>query len=133
MNSSLIIGQRRAVSNWLRQFATIIDVENKMYKLQESIFGIFKWGAYKPLPKINYVLVFRSFYAKCETCSIDDGNNNPNSYYQVSLVYNSNRRIVVQETKSKKEAFDLAKNISFSMNIKIKDSATNTKQSVWVN
>ncbi|MDX2174580.1 MAG: hypothetical protein SFY56_15860 [Bacteroidota bacterium] len=133
MASAIIIGQRRALSNWLRQFTTIIDIESKMYKLQEGIFGIFKWGSYKPLPKISYVLVFKSFYAKCETCSIDSAIDNPNSYYQISLVYNSNRRIIVHETKSREEAFDFANTISFYLNLKIKDSATNTKQSVWLN
>jgi len=130
--NSFVIGKRLALSNWLRQFVTIIDPDNNRYKIQEGLLGIFKWGKFKPLPKINYVLVFRSFFAKCEACSIDEFENNPNYYFQVSLVYNKTRRIIFHETKNKNEAFEIAKNISTKLNTHLKDSATNTKKSVWI-
>jgi hypothetical protein len=38
----LIIGKRDALSNWIRQFVTIIDMEKRAYKLQEGLLGIFK-------------------------------------------------------------------------------------------
>ncbi|MEI6020090.1 MAG: hypothetical protein WCR21_03100 [Bacteroidota bacterium] len=128
---SLIIGKREALNNWVRQFITIIDVEKRLFKLQEGLFGIFKWGDFKPLPKIDYVLVFRSLYAKCEDCSIDT-DANPNAYYQVSLVYNKNRRIILQETRSKSTAFDLAKKTALALKTKLKDSASNKSQSTWL-
>ena len=130
---NLIIGKREAVSNWLRQFVTIINIEERIYKIQESFLGVFKWGEYKPLPKIEYVLVFRSLFAKCEACSIEEFENNPNAYFQVSLVHNKNRRIILQETKNKNEAFDIAKNIASGLNTKIKDSASTLGKSVWLN
>lgn len=129
---SLIIGKREALNNWVRQFITIIDVEKRLFKLQEGLFGIFKWGDFKPLPKIDYVLVFRSLYAKCEDCSIEDTDVNPNAYYQVSLVYNKNRRIILQETRSKSSAFDLAKKTALALKTKLKDSASNKSQSTWL-
>ncbi|MBL7912789.1 MAG: hypothetical protein JNJ41_17125 [Bacteroidia bacterium] len=128
----LIIGKRDALSNWIRQFATIIDLEKRIYKLQEGFLGIFKWGDFRPLPKIDYVLVFRSLFAKCEACSIEENANNPNAYFQVSLVYNSNRRIIVQETKNKEEAFTLAREIAMGLRTKLKDSATTFGKSSWL-
>ncbi len=105
----LIRGKREALSNWIRQFVTIVDIEKRSYKIEEGLLGIFKWGSFKPLPTINYVLVFRSLYAKCEACSLEENpNENPNAYFQVSLVHHKSRRIIIRETKNKKGAFDLA-------------------------
>ncbi len=128
---ALIIGKRQAISNWVRQFATIIDIEKQVYKLQEGFLGIFKWGDFKPLPPINYVLVFKSFFAKCEACSLDE-QDDESTFFQVSLVHHNNRRIVVHETKNKAEAFDLATVMSSALNTRLKDSASNRKQSVWL-
>ena len=130
--NDLIIGKRGALSNWIRQFATIIDIDKKMYKLQEGLLGVFKWGAFKPLPKIDYVLVFRSLFAKCEACSLEQYENNPNAYFQVSLVYNKNRRIIVEETKSKEEAFALARTVAVGLNTRLRDSASIRGQSSWL-
>jgi hypothetical protein len=129
---NLIIGKRDALSNWLRQFVTIIDIEKRMYKLQEGLLGIFKWGTYKPLPKIDYVLVFRSLFAKCEACSIEENENNPNAYFQVSLVYNNTRRIIVRETKNKDEAFIFAHEVASGLKTKLRDSATTFGKSTWL-
>ncbi len=128
----LIIGKRGALSNWIRQFATVIDIDKKMYKIQEGLLGVFKWGAFKPLPKIDYVLVFRSLFAKCEACSLEQYENNPNAYFQVSLVYNKNRRIIVEETKSKEEAFALARAVAVGLNTRLRDSASIRGQSSWL-
>lgn len=125
MYENVIIGRREAISNWLRQFDTIIDLKAKAYKIQEGLLGIFKWGSYKPLPKVNYVLVFRSLFSKCEACSTDDSDNNPNSYYQVSLVYNKNRRIIVSETRKKDDAFIFGRKLAEELNAPFKDSVSN--------
>lgn len=129
----LIIGKREALSNWVRQFATIIDPEKRMYKMQEGLLGIFKWGLFKPLPKIDYVLIFRSLFARCEACSLDEYEHNPNAYFQVSLVYNKNRRIVVEETKNKEEAFALARLVAAGLNTRLRDSASVRGKSTWLN
>jgi hypothetical protein len=129
----LITGKRDALSNWVRQFITIVDIEKRIYKLQESFLGIFKWGTFKPLPKIDYVLVFRSLFAKCEACSLEESaDHNPNAYFQVSLVYNKSRRIIVRETKSKEEAFMLARELAQGLKTKLRDSATKFGQSSWL-
>jgi hypothetical protein len=128
----VIIGKREALNNWLRKFHTFIDVQNRLYKLQESLFGIFKWGEFKPLPKLDYVLVFKNFFAKCEACSIDEYENNPYSYYQVSLVHAKNRRIIVGESKDKTKAFDLALNVARQLDLRVKDSVTERGKSRWL-
>jgi hypothetical protein len=128
----MIVGNRKALSNWARQFKTVIDLEKKVYKIQEGLFGLFTWGDFKPLPKINYVLIFKSFFAKCEACTIDDFDDNANSYFQISLVYQNNRRIIVHETKNKQEAFSFAKEIASGLETPLKDSASNKRQSVWL-
>lgn len=119
-----IIGSRNALNNWLRQFHTFIDVKNNLYKLQESLLGFFKWGDFKPLPKLDYVLIFKSFFAKCEGCSIDDFDGDEYAYYQVSLVYSKNRKLIVHETKNKEIAFNFAQNVAQQLNLKVKDSAS---------
>ncbi|HRD40249.1 MAG TPA: hypothetical protein PLC65_16600 [Bacteroidia bacterium] len=129
--NSVLAGTRNAINNWLRQFKTFINFEDNTYKIQESLMGVFKWGEFKPLPKLNYVLVFKNVFAKCETCSIDEFENNPHAYFQVSLVHNSNRRIIVHETKNKEEAFKIAEQLGNNLHLRIKDSSSR-RQSVWL-
>jgi uncharacterized protein YigE (DUF2233 family) len=130
--SPLISGKRKGISNWFRQFATVIDPIRKLYKIEEGMLGLFKWGAFQPLPRIDYVLVFRQVFAKCEACSIDEYENYEHSYYQVSLVHNKNRRIIVHETKQKQEAFELAAKLSSALALRIKDSASQRGKSMWL-
>ena len=129
---NLIVGKRDALSNWLRQFVTIIDFDKKAYKIQEGLLGIFKWGAFKPLPRIDYVLIFRSLFVKCEACSLEEYENNPNAYFQVSLVHHKSHRIIVQETKSRDEAFGLARELASGLGARVKDSATTAGKSAWL-
>lgn len=126
--SEIVIGYRKALNNWLRQFRTFIDLEHKLYKVEESLLNIFRWGKFAPLPRLNYVLIFRSFYAKCEACSLDE---NADSYYQISLVHNKNRRIIAHETKNKAEAFTIAEQLAKGLDLSIKDAASVPGQSTW--
>lgn len=128
----IIRGMRKGVSNWLRQFRVFVDPLKKMYKVQESLLGIFKWGEYEKLPPLDYVLVFKSFFAKCESCSIEEFENNPYSFYQVSLV-SKNKRIIVHETEDKSEAFDLAVKMAGEFGLRVRDSATKRTESKWLN
>lgn len=130
--ANVIKGKRKGISNWLRQFVTYVDLEKRMYKLQESFLGLFKLGEFEPLPKIDYVLVFKQLFAKCEACSIDEYENNDYSFYQVSLVHHKNRRIVVLETRNKEEAFDMGFVIALALQAHLKDSASVRGQSKWL-
>lgn len=121
-HQGIISGKREAISNWFRKFGTeILPFENK-YRTKESLFGVFKWSEERILPKIDYVLIFRNVFAKCEACSIDEFENNIHAYYQVSLVHHKNRRIVVHQTKNKQEATVLAQMLSQQFNKPLKDA-----------
>jgi hypothetical protein len=120
MNTEVIItGKRRGLNNWLRQFTVLVDVEKKLFKVQESLLGIIKWGEFKPLPKIKYVLLFRNYYAKCEQCSLDDENDL--AYYQVSLVHSANQRIIVHESRKYNEAREMAEKLAHRFHLKTSD------------
>lgn len=119
MNDGLIIGKRKGLNNWLRQFTIYVDSVKNLYKIEESLLGIFRWGTFQKLPALNYVLLFRNFYAKCEQCSLDEENDF--SYYQVSLVHHANRRIIVHESKKYEEARKMAEQLSSKLNLRIKD------------
>ncbi len=127
-HSKIIVGVRKALNNWLRQFKVYIDPGQKLYKIEEGLLNIFKWGRFEPLPRLNYVLVFRSFYAKCEACSLDE---NADSYYQVSLVHNKNRKIITHETKDISEAFTVAEQIAKGLSLSLKDAASVPGKSSW--
>ncbi len=129
-NDHIFVGVRKALNNWLRQFRVFIDLEQKLFKVEEGLLNIFRWGKYEPLPKLNYVLVFRSFYAKCEACSLDE---NADSYYQISLVHNKNRRIITHETKNKSEAFKIAEQLAKGLALNIRDAASVPGKSSWKN
>lgn len=129
----LINGKRKAISNWFRQFMTIIDPGKRLFWQKEGLFGLFSWGSARVLPAIDYVLVFRQFFAKCEACAFDEKAEDGSTYYQVSLVHHKNRRIIVHETRSRLEAFDMARNLSEKLRARLRDSATTRGKSVWIN
>jgi len=121
--SSLVIsGKREALSNWIRKFSTDVFPESGKYGLNESVLGIFKWTKKLTLPKIDYVLIFRHVFAKCENCSVDSFENNIHAYFQVSLVHGRNRRIVVHESKNKQSSLDIGNALSQALHVQLKDN-----------
>jgi hypothetical protein len=132
MKDLLISGKRRGLNTLLRQFTTILDLENGRYKVRERLLGIFSWGKFEPPPEIEYILVFRQRFAKCESCSLGEFEENHTSFFQISLVHHKTRRIVLHETKKKEEAFKLAQTLAKKINKPILDSATNRRKSVWI-
>lgn len=126
-DQGVISGKREAISNWFRKFGTdIIPFANK-YRVNESLLGIFNWSEERPLPKIEYVLIFKNVFAKCEACSVDEFENNIHAYFQVSLVHHKNRRIIVHQTKNKQEALNIAQALSQQFNKPLKDATTKSK------
>lgn len=129
-NCGTISGKRKGISNWMRQFKTFIDTQKMCFKEEEGLFGIFKWGQFRPLPPLDYVLVFRQFFTKCETCTFDETDVDNTSYFQISLVYRKNRRIIVHETRSKDEAFGMAQRLAECFLLPVRDSATKRGKSL---
>lgn len=125
----IITGKYAASSVLLRQ-GILIDLQNKTYKLVQKVFGLFKVKEnWKPLPKADYILMFKTFYAKCEPCEMDD--SNPGTM-QLSLVYNKNRKLIVHEGNDFSEIFKIAKEMSHELNLRIKDAATNRRVPTWI-
>ncbi|MBL7931339.1 MAG: hypothetical protein JNL60_05540, partial [Bacteroidia bacterium] len=95
------------------------------YKNLQTIFGIFKLGEFQPLPKLDYVLLFQSsFRPNCDACALDEEEH---LFYQVSLVYWKNRRIIVHESKKISEALQIAETLHKQLQLPLKDSSARGK------
>lgn len=125
-----IIKGQRAGNNWLRKSGTLLDLANKRYMSYESIAGI-RSGNWKPLPHIDYLLLFRAVYVKCEDCSLEEFENEKRGHFQLSLVHKQ-RRIILHESKNRKEVFDMAQKLSEIMHLPVRDSATNRQKPKWL-
>lgn len=125
-----IISGTRANSTLLRKLGTTLNLSSGLYKNYEKFLGLSS-GSWKKIPKIDYVLVFKTLYVKCEGCSPEDFENDKGAIYQISLVYNNNRKLIVHESKLKDEVFDLANKLSEYYKIKIRDSATDRRNPKW--
>lgn len=129
MGAQIIIG-KRAGSNFFRKMGTLINLEKGLYKIYESVFGITS-GSWKKIPKFDYILLFKTLYIKCEGCSPEDFEDD-GAIYQLSLVYNKNRKLIVHESKVKDEVFTLAEKLRLFYNIKIRDAANDRRNPVWI-
>lgn len=125
------INGKYEASNLFMQQGLMLDTDKKCYARSKKLFGLFHFSSEcKPLPKFNYILLFRTLYAKCEACSTEDFENS--STIQLSLVYNNNRRLIVHECKNMNESLDLAKQLSDTFHLKIRDNASKRGQPRWI-
>ena len=131
MENQLITG-KRASSNFFRKLGTQLDLEKGLYKNYERVLGI-TLGSWKKLPKFDYILLFKTLYVKCEGCDAEDFENEKDSVYQLSLVYNTNRRLIIHESNVIEEIFTLAEKLKLFYNLKIKDAATDRRHPKWIN
>ncbi len=131
MKEEIIVG-KRASSNLFRKMGTLIDLENRLYKAYDSFLGLTS-GTWKSMPKFDYVLLFKTLYIKCEGCSPEDFESDNGAVYQLSLVYNKNRKLIVHESKIMTEVFSLAEKLSSFFNIKIRDAASDRRHPKWIN
>lgn len=130
MEEQIIIG-KRASSNFFRKNGTLINLEKGLYKAYQSVLGLTS-GTWKKMPKFEYILLFKTLYINCEGCSPEDFENDKGTIYQLSLVYNKNRKLIVHESKMKEEIFSLAEKLQLFFKIKIRDSATDRRNPVWL-
>jgi hypothetical protein len=131
METNEILIGKKFNSNLFFKSGTLIDFKNNLFKSFTKVFGI-NSGTWNKLPKLDYILVFKTLYVKCEGCSLDDFENNQNAVFQVSLVYNKNRKIIVHESKSKLDVFSMANLLSEKLRIRIKDSASDRRNPKWL-
>lgn len=90
------------------------DFEGNQYK-EEFAVGPFKTGKWKPMPKLEYVSVFK----------------NPTADYELNLWYYRNRHFKLSKYYDKEPAMEKALLIAEKLNIKILD-ATIKNNFVWV-
>lgn len=119
-------------SNFFVQQGLVLDTDKKCYHKSNKIAKLFTVNeACKSLPKLDYILMFRTLYAKCEACSIEDFENS--SVVQLSFVYNKNRKLIVHESKNFEEVKQMAEQLAKEFKLRIKDSASDRRNSKWIN
>lgn len=120
-----------ASSNFLIQQGILLDTDKKCYNKTNKILNLMTFKeACKILPKTDYLLMFRTLYAKCESCNIEDFENS--SIIQLSFVYNKNRKLIVHESNNFEEIKQLAAQLAEEFKLKIKDSASDRRIPKWV-
>lgn len=125
-----IVG-KYAASNFFLRRGVILDTEKKCFTKSNKIISLFTfYEDCQRLPKLDYILMFRTLYAKCEPCELEDFDTA--SMIQLSLVYNKNRRLIVHEARNFQEIKELAKQLSEVFNLKIRDSATDRRSPKWL-
>jgi hypothetical protein len=128
----MIINGKYAASNFFVQQGLTLDTDKKCYNKSNKLIKLITVNeACKSLPKLDYILMFRTLYAKCEECSVEDFENS--SVVQLSFVYNKNRKLIIHESKNFAEIKELAEKLSKEFNLRIKDSATDRRNSKWIN
>jgi hypothetical protein len=128
----MIITGKYAASNFLVRQSLTIDTEKNCSTKSSKILSLFtvKEGC-KKLPKLDYILMFRTLYAKCEPCGLDDFESA--SMIQLSLVYHKNRRLIVHESNDFNEIKSMAKQLADDFYLKIRDSASDRRNPKWIN
>jgi hypothetical protein len=122
-----------SASNVFLKRGVEIDFDSNCFRVTNKLFSLIPLPSKcEKIPKPDYVLIFKTLYAKCEACELEDFDMGNGSVYQLSLVYNKNRRLIVDESKNKNEIFSKAKLLAEHFHLKIKDSASNRKQPVWL-
>jgi len=125
-----INGKYTASNFFVRQGVTL-DTDKKCFRKSNKIMSLFTvYDECKNLPKSDYILMFRILYAKCESCGIDDFDSS--SVIQLSLVYNKNRKFIVHESKNIDVIKQMTEQLSLTLNLKVKDSASGRRNPKWL-
>lgn len=121
-----------AASNFLVRQSLTIDTDKNCSNKSSKILSLFTVNeGCKKLPKLDYILMFRTLYAKCEPCGLDDFENA--SMIQLSLVHHKSRRLIVHESKDFNEIKMMAKQLAENFHLKIRDSASDRRNPRWIN
>lgn len=128
----VLIGKYQATNFFIKR-GIILDLLKGCYQVTNKLFSLIPLPKKcETVPKPDYVLVFKTLYAKCEACELEDFENGNGSVYQLSLVHHKTRRLIVHESKDKKDIFEKAKLLAEHYQLRIKDSASNRKNPVWI-
>lgn len=128
----MLIKGRYIASNFILTQEIEVDLEKKCFSKFTVLFSFIKFRhACEPLPKVDYVLLFKTLYYKCESCRVDDVDKY--GIIQLSLVHNKNRKFIVNESVDLENSKELAKQLASSLNVNIRDSATDRRHPMWIN
>lgn len=127
----MILKGRYAASNVFLKQGIELDTEKQCFKTYRRLFSLFTFSdACKPIPKADYILLFKTLYAKCEACSEEDFDGS--ATFQLSLVYNKNRKLILHEGGELNEMKTMAIDLARALGARIRDSATNRRQPRWI-
>lgn len=127
----MIIFGKHAASNFFYSTSVSVDTEHKRYRVHHRFLSVFrKSGEWQPLPDVKYVLLFRTLYAKCETCSIEDFNRS--SLIQLSLVYGKNRRLIINESRDADLLYAQAEVLGEDLSLRVRDAASDRRNPRWL-
>ncbi len=109
----------------------VIDLQKRLYSIFTTLFGIIKFrDEPKPLPAVEYVLLFRTLYNKCQSCNIADFEND--SVIQLSLVHDKNRKLIIHETDNMEQIMMMAHILADELKVSIRDAATDRRHPMWL-
>ena len=127
----MIIFGKLAASNFFYATAVSVDTERRLYRQHFRYLSLFrKSGAWRPLPDVKYVLLFRTLYAKCESCSIEDFNRS--SLIQLSLVHGKNRKLIVNESSDAELIYAQAEQLAADLSVRLRDAASDRRNPRWL-
>lgn len=105
-----------------------LDYKNNKYRRVKSFLGL-TVGKWQPLPKIDYVSVFKT----TETTTVwaaSASANVSNAVVKVNLFYNTNQKIEIYDSRDLEDAFSKAKQIASVLNTDILDATS--KVTKWL-
>jgi hypothetical protein len=127
----MLITGKYAASNFIVRQGLTLDTDKRCYNISRKILSLLTFKEEcKNLPKLDYILMFKTLYAKCEPCEMEDFEDS--STVQLSLVYNKNRRLIIHESKNFNEIKEMALQLSQAFKLKIRDSATDRRNPKWI-
>lgn len=103
------------------------DFETNKYRQIKSILG-FSIGTWKPIPKIDYISVFKT-NEKTTLRQTSAEANVVKEVIKLNLFYNKNKKIEAYNTYNKEDGFEKAEQIAALLNTRILDATE--KPSKW--
>jgi hypothetical protein len=109
----------------------IVDLPKRCFTKIGKVFSIIRLkDASRPLPKVNYILMFKTLYNKCQSCSVNDFEND--SLIQLSFVHDDNKKLIVHESGNIDEIKNLALQLAAELKVNIRDGATDRRNPKWL-
>lgn len=118
-------------SNLFWKRGITVDLSQQTFVKFERLFSVMKFKeSRKPLPKVEYILLFRTLYNKCQSCAVDDFENS--STFQLSLVHDRNKKLIVHESNNVETLKSLAIQLASELKVKVRDVATDRRNPRWL-